>query len=399
MTENNTKKNKKSPTSMWRELPNFLKVLTKVITGITGLIVAIVGLYNTVLKPILIIDHSPYIVEVKSLNKFPFSLKNSIGQVDFLYWSLIQAQNQSREPLHIEVSFELRQPELAEVSAKPAIYTVNPKEKFSQSIDPGFEFKKNDVSADVNDDLNMTWKVSDEKENLLKWGTNDIRLLPKNILYWDMKTPKGEDVPKDFLIASLSAWVQTPYPRVKTYAMQLLSSIKSQSDPLRFANQWFAKCYDEFFGRSSPIRISPNLIIQMKGEQTIRLPSQILMERNADPLEIILLLSALSRSTFENLGLRLVMFVITEDGDISYLLGWAVKRCNDWRALDMTDINKMKFANNMEQATSKIRNFLEEHPEIIELLDSKGVFLDEKQLIIALDFSIAAKYYHIRSLP
>ncbi len=385
-------------TSLWEKLPNHLKVLTGIIAGIAALVGAIAGFSTTLEKCSISNNHSePYSVEVKSLDVFPFSLKNSISEQDFLYWFLVRAQNQSRKPIHIEVSFQVRRGP-AQVSEKPAIYTVNPKEEFSQIVDPGFEFLVDDVNAEVDADLEVTWKVSDEKKNILKQGTKKIVVLPTNILDWGLTTPEGKAVPKDFLIACLAAWVQTPYPTVEACTMQLLQSIESQTDPLKFANQWFSKCYDKLFKNSTQLKISSDLIVQMKGQQLIRLPSQILMEKHANPLEITLLLSALSRSTFKQRGLRLVMFVITEGKKISYLLSWAVNR-NDWHAVDMTNIDIMEFPRNVELATSKINQCLGEHPEIIRTLDADGVFLGKKQLLIALDFSSAAKKYCIRSLP
>jgi hypothetical protein len=389
-----TKKNRKSKkTSFWGSIPKVLKIVSGIIAGIAGLIAGVTALYNVLVDSNLINIKKPYNIEVKCLDVFPFSLKNSVGTQDFLYWLHIRVNNKSSNPLHLEVSFQVRQGP-AQVSNKPAIYTVNPKEELFQVIDPAFEFLRHDINAN----LELTWKVSDEKKNILNQGTKKILVLPKNILDWNLTTPEGKPIPRDFLIASLTAWVLTPDPTIKKYAMQLQKGIESQFDPLLFANQWFALCYNELFHSSPGSKILSDLKVSMKGRQQIKEPSQVLLERHADPLESVLLLSAISHDTCKKLGVRLVMFVIPEDQKISYLLGWTTDT-GDWHAVDMTDINNMAFEMNEELSTSKVNELLKENPRIIKAIDTVGVFFAKERSLIALDFFKAAKKFYVRSLP
>lgn len=387
------KPGKKEKTSFFKSLPKVLKVLSGIVAGIATLIGAIAGLSVVLEKYGILSTPDPYTIEVKCLDVFPFSLKNSIGAQDFLYWFHFHVENKSSKPLHFEVSFKVRQGP-AKVIGAPALFTVNPREEFSHMVDPAFEF----LADNVNANLELTWKINDEKQNILKQGTKRILVLPKTILDWNLTTPEGKPFPEDFLIASLAAWVQTSDPGIKECASQMLPGIDSQYDPLAFAYQWFSQCHHKLFNNSNGLKIRPEGPVPMKGRQLINEPAQVLNKRYANPLEGVLLLTALSRSAFKKLDLRTVMFVIPGDEDLSYLLSWS-DNGYQWHAIDITRIDKMEFERNEELATLMVNDLLEKKPEIIRALDDRGVFFEKGRLLIALDFARSAIQFCIRGLP
>jgi hypothetical protein len=394
----NNRQNDSKKASFWSTLPGTITKITALIVAITGLIAALskIDILEDVCKKV---DTLSYALETKWCEELPYGLTNSMESQDSLYWFHVQADNQSRLPLHLFIYFEVRDGP-AQVSPEPIERTVDPGEKYSENVDPRFYFLKSDTSTDFS--LQVTWEIKDDKENHLRGNTEETRLLSKHKLCCNLTTCEGNPVPKDFLIASLTAWVQSSDDRLKKLAEWLLEECESDTASLSLADKWFASCYRKLFGGDLPaITIASSFnIFRMQGVQTIRTPSQILQQGKADPLEAALLVAALSKPTLEKLGVRLVLFTLPESADSSetrsFLLSWPVE--DKWCALDLVKVT-MSYEDNQNVASSRVAKLLEESPMIIDSLNTDGVYIDEKECIVALDFAEAAGHFGIRGLP
>ncbi len=136
----------------------------------------------------------------------------------------------------------------------------------------------------------------------------------------------------------------------------------------------------------------------------------ILAEKQADPLEAALLMACLKDAVLKtkNLRFRLVLFALPLtaekcEGEKQFLLAWSAKG-KDWSAFDITAPNDLDFDQNVQQASAKLAEVLQiQGATIFPLLDKKGVFYDEskplpQQTLLALDFSIAPRYFGIAGL-
>jgi hypothetical protein len=137
--------------------------------------------------------------------------------------------------------------------------------------------------------------------------------------------------------------------------------------------------------------------------QRIRSPVQLLDAKQLDSIEAALLISALRNAVSRILKSRLVLYAIPDPqerdkGSKQFFLSWSTDGEN-WPALNVTNPNQMSFEENEKQATSKVKNLLESESGILSALNSRGVFIDEKKTILALDFDRASKLFRIRGLP
>jgi len=125
--------------------------------------------------------------------------------------------------------------------------------------------------------------------------------------------------------------------------------------------------------------------------------------KQLDSIEAALLISALRNAVSRILKSRLVLYAIPDPqerdkGSKQFFLSWSTDGEN-WPALNVTNPNQMSFEENEKQATSKVKNLLESESGILPALNSRGVFIDEKKTILALDFDRASKSFRIRGLP
>jgi hypothetical protein len=387
-------KKKKSTTkqSFWRTLPGLITAITALVSALTGLIVAIsdidMGLNSSSGK------HN-YIINTKSFETFPFYLKNMVSrQDDFLYWVHFDMENKSKDPLLIDIQFEvLKGP--ATVNPKPLSYTVYRKMPLSQEINPPFEFLKDDIDGE----LKVKWIIKDTEGNILHQDTKVISVLPKNMIDWDLTKPDGEPLPHDFLIASLSSWTITMEQSVKDRAELLLKNISVDNFSL-FASSWFKTCYENLFHHSQGINIIPALnTFPMKGRQRIKTPLQVLEQKQATPLEAALLVAALSRHTPVRSGTKVILFVRSEaEKPKDVIIAWYTSPDN-LKAFTLNRASESGFDENEQVTTGHINNLLAGQQGIVEELENRGVYIDENRSTVALYFDRAENYYYIKGLP
>jgi hypothetical protein len=373
------------------------------ITKIVGIVVAVIGFVASVIEIWRLISEyefgcSPppkYIIESSSIKVLPYYMKNFLKFQRDLYWYKIRVENKSDELLHLDISFQvIKGPAVAQV--EPSSYTVYPKQEFIKNVDPGFEFTMDDVDGY----LRVRSRIRDVKDNILYQCTDDIEVIRSNIMDWSLKTPKGKPVDRDFLVASLAAWTLNKEQAIIDLSNRIRSEIDMNDEPDTIINQWFSKCYKDVFHGECGVRVTQILNnFPMPGRQKIKTPAQVLDELNVDPLEALLLLAAISynNDALIKLGPKLVMFVSPgPDRNLSFLLSWTWEY-SDWTAIDLSKADATDFESNRDSASKLIESILREKPGLRSSLRGRGVFIDERDKTLALDFGVAAMHYNIKA--
>lgn len=391
-----TKTKKKPKKSFLLTLPGLLTAIATLITAVVAFIAVFKGSLPEVINLFSSSDISKYEIKVNCPEVVPYYMKNFMYSQEFLPWFKISVHNKSEENLHIEVSFKVRQgPALAR--EEPAVYSINPGEYFSQSVDPAFEFLKEDINVP----LEVILKIRDHKDNILHQDTRMIEVLQKNILDWDLKSVEGNQISKDFLLASLSAWILISDNETNRLIKKLSMDFETNNQTDTLADQWIFLCYKELFNIEPVFQITANLkTLSLKGKQNIGTPSQVLKKGRGDPLETVLLFSKISFKTFEKLGIRLLIFMIPKSSDNNQhlFLSWS-KGLSNFKAIDLISNKDTSFEMNIEQSTFILEQFLATHPTIIDKLSNSGVYVSKDRSIFALDFTLATDAYSISALP
>jgi hypothetical protein len=144
-------------------------------------------------------------------------------------------------------------------------------------------------------------------------------------------------------------------------------------------------------------------VLARAGTQVIQLPSQVLADGFATPLEAALLLGHHSVSFFRRPGERLALFIVPQspqpDVPPQVLLAWTDISTGSWHALDMRQANVMAFAANEALTTPRLRHVLQNQQDIVVHLERRGVFAPEGQSVVALDFTRIAQHALVDGLP
>lgn len=400
--------------SGWRSFGKFWTTLPGILTAVTAILVGLVSVLGGVRDVVVetqklfgAVRPSPASATLTTVKAsvpdvFPYGLKYSTGLKDFFTWFHVQVQNKTRERLQIEIKFRVNSRE-AVASNESSIYTVNPGESFSRNVDPNFTFLGDGVPPLLHPPLNVSWTVQDDKGNLLSRDTRDIDVLPRNMIDWGLRSPNGEPVRRDFLVASLAAWTLTADTKMSDRAETLARHVEPTTDAAASARNWFARCYSEFFRSPRAVRIvATRDPLLTQDRQTILTASQVLKEGRATPLEAALLVGALSKAGNRQPGLRLGLLLLPASnqphGGRITLLWWSTDP-GEWQGLDMTRAAELDFRQNEAMATPIIGNCMRERAALRAALDTCGVFFEEEHRILALDFDVAANHYGIGALP
>jgi TIR domain len=336
-----------------------------------------------------------YSIVAKTPEVFPFSLANSPATL--FSWFHIRVENHCSHPLYLEVTFKTRRgPAL--VTDEPILLTVYPGQCLDKNGEPGFQFLKDDID----DILEVNWKIRNDRGDILDQGTRSIRVQPKNVYKFNLTNATGEPLPKEFLLAELCAWAQANDAAVRKRS-ELLKDFEFRGNPKNLANAWMERCYNSLFSAKSGVRILPSRgPFPPADSRIISTPDQIMEKSMADPLEGILFFCALSKKASQTLGMRMAL-LITADGSETpnhqrYLLAWSTEP-GVWQALDFTRAGALNFIENVKIATGQLYQVIEKKPELLASLDRSGVFLEKQPSLVSIDFPRAAKYYHIKGLP
>jgi hypothetical protein len=346
----------------------------------------------------------------KAAPVIPLSLKNTYLIRKDLYWLHLDIDNQCDRTLHLKVYMEPLQEDIdPKVTSDKVVYeeSLYKGRQYNFKIDVGFKFLDT-TSFENARPLRMRWVVEDRlRQKKCRTGTIEYAVLPRNEVYWDLATPDGP-VPKELLVASLSAWILKPSERIKQKVETIKSEVEEHLDATSYALKWFERCYLQLTqARPQPMIIPANIVSAWKqlppsGQQRIRSPAQLLNKGGrTDPLETALLFASLAHAS-ELCGRR-ALFAFNdvrsnESNKTKFLIGWSAG-CQKWRAINLNETIEKSFSDNEAKSSALLNTFISRYPNILTRLDDRGVFIEKDVPVIALDFTIAHKKYLIQGLP
>lgn len=135
--------------------------------------------------------------------------------------------------------------------------------------------------------------------------------------------------------------------------------------------------------------------------QTVRSPTQVMTERMATPLEAVLLLSSMGKAMTQQLGVRTVLLVLNQAAESAqaFILAWTLVGSARWQALDLQRAATLSFADNVQQTSEVVNDWMRGQPNVTLALETRGVFLQPHSSQVALNFAQAAQTFSIRGLP
>lgn len=409
----NKQKGNSKKSSFWDRATGKIAKITASITLLTGLIAALIGGFDTItdlLKKLDIVKEEQkktenkstssiclfdtQMVEAEIIKVLPYSLKNTLDLQD-PYWFRITVDNKKKEPVYLKGIFRVFKgpASIAMEQEQQEIGRFSPGKKGSVKLDLPLEFLINDDFEEPVA-LDIGWRIEDDKACQIDSGRGKVIVLPKNMFAWDFMTPgEGETVSEEFLLASLTAWIQKPAPIVKEQALDLIKDIEGND----LERQWLKQCYD-LLGTKQFISTMESFPPAKGKRQAILTPSQILEGARPYPLEAALLIGALTKAVANQIRVRLILF-IPDRQKPNFLLAW--QDSYGWHALDVALASSKSFEENESQTSSQLNKLLTEYSDILDddQMKVRGVFLKPDYATVALDFVRAANYFFIRSLP
>ena len=344
-------------------------------------------------------------VDVRYPSVVPTHLKyyydsEGLGKEESLYWFHIKAQNKTRESLTLNVSFAMVPTDCAYVvlKSKDAVaYTLQAKEENrEESISPPLEFTQYNATTPCY--LKVNYKIENQRKELVRANVVEISLLPTHTVKWDLLNPEGKPVSRTFLLSSLAGWSMSKDGRLLKRVDDLEKRTHADSP-----EQWLKASYDDLFKGSSAVKVLPTArTYPFSGERVIGLPSEILSERFAEPLEAGLLMASMIRAAPPARQTRLTLFILPRPGGISHtlvLLAWSVPGSSEWQTIDLAKATTLEFKSNIQESEKLLRLMLAQKPEIIASLRRDGIFEgNAENSPIAISLDRAAERFQIRSV-
>jgi hypothetical protein len=343
-----------------------------------------------------------YEIDVRSVTVLPRSLANVMASQEFLHWIWMRAENRRPEPLQLTLQIEISGPAITPGPITAAKYTVDRgKPPVERSVYLPIPFAKSDFKGD--EILKVTWTVRDDKDHPLRQNTVDIPVLSREVVPWGLQSAKGEAISRDFLVASLAAWVITPEPAIEQQAREILAKVTAEPDERTRTRRWMQQTYERLFMGPTAVKVQDKAQrFPAKAHEPVRTPAAVLSARRATALEATLLLAAhrmaLGRG---DLRARLTMLAVpVSDQDPEskeFLLAWSPDG-REWEAIDIRRAATTAFEPNRVATTERARQLLKD-VDGSTTFKERGVFVDDKQRVVALNFRRAQKFYSIRPLP
>lgn len=348
----------------------------------------------------------PYVVVVSKPTIVPSYLHyyyaaEGLGARESLYWFHEKVQNKTRETLNLEIFFTLQPSDCNYVvleSGGPVEDSLRAHEKKEINVSPPLRFNNENFERECF--LKIQWIIQNpQKDKTYKrTGNAEIKLLPPDIVKWDLVNTDNKPVSQEFLLASLTSWSLSREGTVLNRAEQLKKHAKALSP-----EQWVRLCYEDLFGGPSALAIDPSRrTFPFVGQTTISSPGQILSEGRAEPLEASFVMAAMIHTAAVTDRARLTLFIIPRPEDLrdpSVLLAWLLPDRRTWEAVDLREARKLGYNANLDQSQSRLKLLLEQRPEILRSLSDKGVFTEpEPNAVRAVSFDRAVKQFGIRAL-
>ena len=204
-------------------------------------------------------------ISVKHAKIFPYSLNYSLpGKmgVDF-HWYYVEFKNNCTYKLALYITFEppnvlgtvdIDEPNLKHIAGPIKFDPLLPGEQMATPINPKVKFQ-----AELKRiyPLTMTWAVmNSETKKELGSKTVTIDVLPRNRFVWNLGDLNGKQVPKEFLLASLTSWTLGAESGVEAEARNVRQEMQGDfGDNLaEFAREWLHTSVKLLF-KSEPRRL------------------------------------------------------------------------------------------------------------------------------------------------
>lgn len=387
--------------------------LAKKVTALMAALVALLGGVAGILKNSEEISswirrQSPkdsYEVRVKYANVVPSYLKyyydaEGLGKKQSLYWFRATLDNRTNKSLYLALSFRLLPSDCKFVvleSKDPVEYSLGPGESKVEEIRPPLEFMKHDAEGECY--LQINWVVENKQQDQAykRADVAKIRLLPLHTMKWDLLNPDGKPVAPEFLLASLAGWARSRDGKVIDEAKLLKTRAGSSSE-----DRWLELCYEDLFHGQSAISIThSDRTYPFVGEKSVAVASQVLSEKDAEPLEAGLLMASIMQASSISRHLHLSIFVVPHGENArepEVFLAWTV--ANDhWAAVNLREAVELGFKANKERSTEALKRVFDQEPELEHVLKEQGVFIGSgPSSLKAVSFDGATEKFKIRPL-
>jgi hypothetical protein len=326
----------------------------------------------------------------------PWALRPMVASSLSLYWLSLHIENHSGEPVQLQVNCAvLNEPPVAACDTKPWETSLGPGEVRNEKIDPRLTFLST-AGPDTDIDLQLTWRVTDDKGTAVEGGrqTVTMRIPPRNTFYWDLTDAEGKPVPKEFLVASLSAWTKTAE---KNPIYQEGKTLRQECADM---TAYLSKVYSEILTNPDRLAISPGVPLLPPANASVefRTPQEVMEQKKANPIEAALLVGALSQEPTQWYGSRLAAASIrANDGSsVQVLILWTDPP-DRWNAIDLTKTNLLFAENQQASHLTQEPWFLN---DVLPALEKSGVyFAVGTQRRVVLEFSRAADKNRINPFP
>jgi hypothetical protein len=385
-------------TENWKKASKWAGGAVAVITTLAGLIGGaqqIVGFFSSLFKTAL---EKQVIVETKHFKVVPVSLINTIGSQDYLYWFHLKAQNKTDRPVSLTLSLTPINAPIPEASRNTTL-TLKGNESISRMVNPEIKLLHLDDPQPLQVNLRTLVDLHPLSGDLVS-----ISLLPRNEVDWALQSPDGQPLPREFLLASLTAWIQAPEDNVKALAKQLFAGVDVNLEFPALVRKWIEQCYNLALRDHTKLKLRPpEGGFPPRGQQTINTPGEVLESGSASPLEATLLVAAMTRVVRGRYEGRFAMVVLPENGASGelrdYYLAWLVAGLDDWEAIGISRAPSTAFRENLAAATTRIRGLFRGNQDLVQRLGDSGAFIQDNVPVVALDFNAAKRKYNVRGLP
>lgn len=326
----------------------------------------------------------------------PLALHHTIDSAKGeFYWLKIRIKNPSPGPKTMTVTCEVTSsPRPFDcVPQKVDSRTIGPKGEETQILTPRLQPVNDRI--DVRDDntrVRLQWEVRDELDQVLDSHAYDVLVAPRNVFYWSLATPEGGTVGKDFLLASLSAWMRSVPPNTPR---DLVTARFERSDD--FIKQAYAKLFSDGRGNVGVALLPSMPEFPPSDYLTVLTPEEVISGRRANGLEAALLLAAVAKAPFTQSGVRLALITVARAAAEAQrvYLAWYEDLEKPWHGIELT--RPQSFGDNLTSSSRQLETLIT--AEAKASLSSKGVYIRESGALTVLDFRNAQKKFLIQDLP
>lgn len=351
-----------------------------------------------------------YQSSVKVLKEVPLSLFSATSTVDGLNWVRVEVRNECREPLNIKVT--LRRQSSLENPRQDVTFDGNlletylqPGQQMDKSVTPaGIQLLRARFANTVL--LNLTWEIRNVGDGqLLAKDTQEVKLLPRDVILWDLQTVADRPLSKAVILASLANWISEAGPATSKLARELITGLTPghpQGD-----DSWVKRLYEYFLDPGSPHRLAVQSAdpswnsLAPSGQQTVRVAEDLINGGQAvTPWELAMLFATMAQASGRVADQMAVVALRPDAGGESppvlVLFGWSADGLA-WKGLAMNGNANTDFDANVAAASALLKRRLDADPGTRAALQATGsVFAAD---LDAVNLGVAKSHYGMRGFP